>query len=449
MLSPGRLALLASLAAIAACGGGGTTGTTGSGTTGTGGASTTATTSTTGSGGSTTTTTTTGSGGAGAGAPQGCKEFVLTGDPDKAVAATMPPASPGGLAWDGAHYEAVYTGTAPVGFNVYLTLLDPPGTVLSPPGQQSLSLLGSDAVGGPVVVAGDQQGVLWSDRRTGDYEVFFSLLKGNGSKVIDDLRLTSAQGFSLNPALAFDGTEFLAVWQDDRNKDFHVFGQRVSKEGALVGGNVEITKPAPGDSTEAPQIAAGSSNVGVAYLGKEAGVTRVVFQILGPDLAPSGLPPVTFEDAMGTPARPTVVWSFDRYVIAWQDLDTPSHALRAAAVAADGSTLVPPIAVTDPGAHSSRAPRLLPLGDSLLVVYADDRDQNGGYEIYARTLSPALTPLSAELRVTTAMGDSLDPVIAAGPGSPFGDVGILFRDDRAAAQQNIFFTRIHCKSPGP
>jgi hypothetical protein len=313
-----------------------------------------------------------------------------------------------------------------------------------------LSLLGSDATGGPIVAAGDHQGALWSDRRTGDYEIFFSILKGNGSKVLpDDLRVTSAQGLSINPSLAFTGSEFLAVWQDDRNKDFHLFGQRISNEGALVGGNVEITKPALGDSSEAPQIAAGPTNAGVAYLAKEAGVTRVAFQILGPDLAPSAIPPLTFEDAMGKPASPTVVWNFDRYVIAWQDLATPSHAIRAAAVAPDGSTLVPPTAITDPGAHSSRSPRLLPLGDSLLAVYADDRDQNGGYELYARTLSPTLTPLSAELRVTTAMGDSIDPQIAAGPGAPFGDVGIVFRDDRAAAQQNVFFTRIKCKAAGP
>ncbi|MEO7328062.1 MAG: hypothetical protein ABI193_05765, partial [Minicystis sp.] len=424
-----------------------TTGTTSSGTTGTGGG---ATTSTTGTGGAMTTTSTTGSGGSGAGAPQGCKEFVLSGDPDKAVAATVPPASPGGLAWDGAHYEAVYTGTAPVGFNVYYTLLNPPGTILSPPGQQSLSLLGSDAAGGSIVAAGAHQGVLWSDRRTGDFEIFFSVLEGNGSKaLLDDLRVTSAQGLSLNPSIAFNGSEFLAVWEDARNMGLHLFGQRISNEGALVGGNMEITKPAQGDSSEAPQIAAGPTNVGVAYLAHEAGVTRVAFQILGPDLAPSAVPPVTFEDAMGAPAAPTVVWNFDRYVIAWQDLKTPSHALRAVAIAPDGSTLVPPTEITAPGAHNSRAPRLLALGDSLLVVYADDRDDNGGYEIYARTLSPSLTPLSAELRVTSAMGDSVSPMIAAGPGAPFGDVGILFRDDRAAAQQNIFFNRIHCKSPGP
>jgi hypothetical protein len=449
MPSPRRLAPLALLAAVAAaCGGSSTTtGTsTGATTTGTGGMATT----TTGTGGmATTTTASAGGGGSGAGAPQGCKEFVLSGDPDQMLDATVPPASPGGLAWDGAHYEAVYTGTAPVGFNVYYSLLNPPGTLLNPPGRQSLSLLGADGTGGPVVAAGAQQGTAWSDRRTGDYEIFFSLLKGNGTKIIDDLRITSAQGFSLNPALAWTGSEFLAVWQDDRNKDFHVFGQRVSEAGALVGGNVEITKPVLGDSAESPQIAAGPTSVGIVYIAHEAGVARVAFQILGLDLTPSGLPAVTFEDAMGAPAAPTVVWNFDRYVVAWQDTKAASKAIRAAAFAPDGSTLVPPTSISVPGDHASRSPRLLPLGDSLLAVYADDRDQNGGFELYARTLSPALAPLSAELRVTSAMGDSLDPVIAAGPGAPFGDVGILFRDDRTAAKQNVFFTRLKCKAPGP
>jgi hypothetical protein len=448
-----RLALPALLTALAAaCGSGaGSTGTssgsTTSGTTGAGGATSS---TTTGSGGSSTTTTgSSGGGGSGAGAPHGCQEFSLSGDPDHVVDATVAPASAGGIAWDGSHYEAVYTGTAPVGFNVYLSLLNPSGALLTPPGQQSLSLLGSDAVGGPVVMAIDRQGVLWSDRRTGDYEIFFAALKGNGQKVGDDLRLSSAKGFSVNPALAFTGQEFLALWQDDRSMNMRLFGQRVSLEGALIGGNVEITQPPADTADESPALAVGPTNVGVVHVSKGPSTSAIVVRILAPDLTPTAIPAITVEDAMGAPASPVVVWNFDRYVIAWHDLATPSKAIRAMAVGPDGSTLVPPTEVTAPGANHSRAPRLLPLGDSLLLVYADDRDQNAGYELYARTLGPTLAPLSAELRVTNAMGDSLDPQIALGPGGALGEVGIAFKDDRAAGKPNIFFTRLVCKSPGP
>jgi hypothetical protein len=242
MLSARRLALLPllALAGAAACSSNQTTsGTTGSSTTTTGAGGSTATTTTTaGTGGSTATTTTTGAGGSGGSAPHGCQAFALSGDPDAVVDATVPPASAGGLAWDGAHYEAVYTGTVPTGFNVYLTLLGPKGAIVSPPGMQSLSLIGSDATGGPVVAAGNRQGVLWSDRRTGDYEIFFAGLQGNGVKLWDDLRLTNVKGFSIAPALAFTGSEHVAIWQDDRGGDFHLFGQRITMDGVLTAGNV-------------------------------------------------------------------------------------------------------------------------------------------------------------------------------------------------------------------
>ena len=448
MPTPGRLAPLTLLALIAACSSNSNPTSSGTTTTatGTGGG---ATTTTAGTGGSMTTTSSSGGGGSEPMPPPGCQEYVLSGDPDVVVNSAVPPSTPGGIAWNGTHYEAVYTGTAPVGFQVYLSVLNPTGTILSPPGTQPLGLLGADASGGPIVSAGAHRGALWSDRRTGDYEIFFSLLKENGAKVDEDLRISSAVGFSINSAIAWTGSEFLAVWQDDRNKDFHVFGQRIDKDGALVGNNLELTKPASGSSDEAPQVAVGPSNVGVAYVSKGPSGSKLTFRIFPLDLGASPIPPLTIEDAMGEPSAPVVVWNFDRYVVAWQDLSSPAKGIRAVAVGANGAMLVPPAQVTNPGTQSSRSPQLLGLGDSLLLAYADDRDQNGGYEIYARTISPALAPLSAELRVTDAMGDSVYPVIAAGAGAGFGDVGILFRDNRVAQKEYIFFTRIKCKAGGP
>ncbi|HMI84441.1 MAG TPA: hypothetical protein VK550_10130, partial [Polyangiaceae bacterium] len=83
-------------------------------------------------------------------------------------------------------------------------------------------------------------------------------------------------------------------------------------------------------------------------------------------------------------------------------------------------------------------PALLPFGDRVLLVWADDRDGNEGYELYAKMLDRRLEPLGAEMRLTTSPGDSIDPIVAFGPG---GDAGILFSDNRAGAPQT-FFTRL-------
>jgi hypothetical protein len=79
----------------------------------------------------------------------------------------------------------------------------------------------------------------------------------------------------------------------------------------------------------------------------------------------------------------------------------------------------------------------------VLLVWADDRDGNAGYELYAKVLDLRLDPLSPEQRITRAEGESLDPFLAFGPG---GDVGVLFSDNRAGPP-HTFFTRLRCVLP--
>jgi hypothetical protein len=73
-------------------------------------------------------------------------------------------------------------------------------------------------------------------------------------------------------------------------------------------------------------------------------------------------------------------------------------------------------------------------------VYADDRDGNGGYELYARMLGLDAAPLGLARRVTNAPGDSISPVVAFGHS---GTVGVLFRDDRGTAPA-AYFTSLMC-----
>jgi hypothetical protein len=141
---------------------------------------------------------------------------------------------------------------------------------------------------------------------------------------------------------------------------------------------------------------------------------------------------------------PIVVWNRDRYVVAWYDITANPAAIYAATVGEAGNVLTAARAISNPGAFHSRYPALLALGDRLLVTYSDDRDQNDGYEIYERTITPTLAPLSGERRVTDAPRDSVLPFTAFGPG---GDVGILFRDDRNQGNQDLYFTHLTCDMP--
>src|SRR5690606_10447601 len=124
---------------------------------------------------------------------------------------------------------------------------------------------------------------------------------------------------------------------------------------------------------------------------------------------------------------------------AYYDPSSAPHAIYAAVVDEDGKLVVPTRAVTESPRHA-RYPALLSLGNRVLLVYSDDRDDNLGYELYTKMLDDKLDAVSSELRLTSAIGDSVMPKLTFGPQ---GEVGVLFRDDRHG-RQSVFFSRLVC-----
>jgi len=365
----------------------------------------------------------------------GATYIPLLNEPIRLSQDGMTPAGPGGLAWSGISYASAYTVTNE-GFSMRVSMLAPTGDPLGP--EAPIVFQNGDNAGGPLVWVGDRYGVAWQDRRTGDYEVYFTLLGPDGAKVIPDKRLSDADGFSINVSLTWNGQEFIEVWQDERLGLFDLFAQRISLDGEPIGGNVQLTQ-ATVVGNEAPSAAAGLASVGVAWAPGDALQHFVQFRVFNQDLSPRSQE-ISLTDGTTDAVYPTVVWNQDRYVIAWFDKSANPKAIYGAVVDEDGNVLVPAKALTKPGAFRSRYPSLKPLGDRVLLVYADDRDQNDGYELYAEMLDQKLEQSGIEQRVTFAKKDSIYPIATFGPD---GNVGILFRDDRLGSQ-HVFFTRLGC-----
>ena len=364
--------------------------------------------------------------------------FVPTGQQAVRISGPIAPASPGGLAWSGTSYASTYTGTSD-GFAVFRTMIDPLGGPIAP-GEEPITIKSADASGGPIVWIGDRYGFAWQDRRDGDYEVYFTVLDQTGAKVFPDTRLTSAFDFSVNVALTWTGAEFVTVWQDKRDGFFNLYGQRISVDSQPIGGNVPMTTSDGSLENEGPSIAAGFAGIGVAWTVAKAKSHFIQFQTFNTDLSPLSTE-ISLTDGSTDAVYPTVVWNEDRYVIAWYDKSADPKAIYAAAVTEDGALLIPATPITDPGSFRSRYPFLRPLGDRLLLVYSDDRDQNDGYELYSRMISSDLTPVTPESRLTFDTMDSVNPIATFGPE---GDVGILFRDDRDGGEHHIFFMNLGC-----
>ena len=372
-------------------------------------------------------------------------EFIPKDDEPLRISGDIAPAGPGGLAFGSDSYLAIYAGGSE-GADMYETRLDVSGAKLEPT-EQRIALQNADSSGGPIVWVGDRYGVAWQDRRDGDYEIYFTELGATGNKVLVDTRVTNAFDFSVNPDLAWNGTEFVLAWQDRRNGVFEIFAQRIALNGTLAGTAVNVSSGfvLPPFDAEAPSLASGQKSLGVVYASGPSGSQELIFRSLEQTTLAPIAGPLTVSVPGAAAVSPQIVWNEDRYVITWYHRTASpgaERAIYATAVDEEGKVLTPPVRISEPTAgHRSRYPQLLPLGDRMLFLYADDRDNNQGYELYSRMVGADLIPTSAERRLTTAAFDSIYPIPAFGPK---GDVGVLFRDDRLNGTQHVFFTRLGC-----
>ncbi len=362
---------------------------------------------------------------------------------------TLAPSGAGGVAWSGSRYLASFWGYEQGSAHVYFTARNRDGSATLAPATRRVTITEPDAYGAGVAWTGRELGIVWQERRDGDYEIYFNRLNADGEKLGPDQRISFARGFSINPSITWTGEDFVLAWQDERDDavgnrgNFEIYLQRIDRQGRQIDDNIRLTRES--SNSEAPVVAYGGGTLAVAWLDGRTGTpnasgARAIFfaplttslQRLAPD--------IRLTTAGFDAVAPTVVFNRDRWVIAWHDAAERSvdREIWATVRSASGSMLVAPTRLTmDPG--FSRYPSLVGLGDRVLAVWADDRAGNG-YDLWARMFDNALQPLTVEQRVTMAARDSVYPLATLGPE---GDIGVLFRDQRDSRWQ-VRFTRLQC-----
>ncbi len=128
------------------------------------------------------------------------------------------------------------------------------------------------------------------------------------------------------PAVSFDGTSYLVVWNDQRE----VFGQRVSASGALVGGRISIARK---DWIEHATTAAGGGNHLVVWQDKQ-GIFAARVSPAGEVLDPEGRLITPHESLclsggccvrpdLSSGTCPSVAFDGTRFFVAWRAPSTP------------------------------------------------------------------------------------------------------------------------------
>jgi hypothetical protein len=348
----------------------------------------------------------------------------------------------------------------------------------------------------PAVARGDGDWlVVWADGRDGAPGVYGARVDETGLVLDPDgIAITTGSGDQSAPAVAFDGTTYLVVWEDGGGSDLDVRGRRVSAGGVALG--PEIVVAGLSDDQRAPAVAGGTGGWIVAwadYRDRAANGADIYAQRItaGGLLAGAELPITTVAADQGSPAvsygplawlivwedakdggwdirgqvvgedgllvgnhfdvctairdqrRPSAAYTEGRWLVAWEDLRNLTSTgwdIYAQRLLAGGEPEGGEIAVLGHAGEQVR-PTVAETADGWLVAWQDDRDHGTtGYDVYVRDIAKNGNPTGPALVVSTAADGQERPRAAAGGPGAF----IVWTDRRDAddAGADVFGQRV-------
>ncbi|MBV9920715.1 MAG: hypothetical protein JOY78_07685 [Pseudonocardia sp.] len=296
--------------------------------------------------------------------------------------------------------------------------------------------------------------VAWTDQRTTDFDVRASRVTSAAS-VLDPsgIVVTRAASVQSEPAVAFDGTNFLVAWVEDRTLDSHVFVGRVSRNGtALDGGGIDLglgSDPAvafdgtnffvtwehpsqgilgarfdtSGHRLDATSIAIGDGSTpsiafnGTSYLVvfERSGESPNFDDVIAARVNRAGtvLDRFTVAGANAFEDQPTVASDGSGFLVAWRLSTASFNVVRARRVSGNGALLgTGPIALA-PATTDQDSPGAAFAGGRYLVVWTERRAEPRGLDVFGSLLTSAGAAVGTKgFTVSAAPGDQDEPAVA-------------------------------------
>ncbi|MBN2466134.1 hypothetical protein JXD38_10990 [candidate division WOR-3 bacterium] len=344
------------------------------------------------------------------------------------------------LAFDGTNLLVAWEDFRSISsFDVYGARVTPAGTVLEPDG-----FVISQAAGDQYSLAAGFDGenflVAWGDLRSGSkYDIYGARVTPQGTVLdLDGSAITQAANDQYYPVIGFDGANYLVAWEDDRGgSGYDIYGGRVTPAGAqLDPAGFLITQAA--NAQGSPAVAFDGTEFLVAWEDDRNGLdiygARVTLD--GTVLDPTGF---VISQATEDQRLPTACFDGSSFLVAWEDFRNDAAGdIYAARVTPDGEVRDLAGFAISQTAHEQLLPAAGFDGTNSLVVWADYRD-NTRFHIYGARVTPDGTVLEPSgIPITTEPGYQYAPAIA------FDSLNLLvaWQDSRSGSNWDIYGTRV-------
>ena len=267
-----------------------------------------------------------------------------------------------------------------------------------------------------VLFNGEKYFIVWEDYRNGGAPNIYGCRMNPDGNVLDTGGISISFSYSCGPHLAFDGTNYLVVWEDQRYGSLYsdIYGARVSQSGVVLDpGGFPIS--IAGYWQIRPAVAFDGANYLVVWTdgrngqnpdiyGARVNTAGIVLDTIG----------ILISNAPGAQVSPAIVYGNNEYLIAWQDSRNGDADIYACRVTPDGIVLDTAGIPVDTAVNEQSQPALYFDGTNFLVVWQDYRD-GANYDIYGVRINPAGNILdTAFIPIATGINYETNPAISFG-----------------------------------
>jgi hypothetical protein len=297
-----------------------------------------------------------------------------------------------------------------------------------------------------VASSGTEYLIVWADDRNQGargWDIYARRVAADGSHLGDDFLVSDAPGLTNEetPAVAWNGTEYLVVWSDHRKpaRSEDIYGQRVSAEGIQQGANFRICGTGAVASDQVPAVAWDGTGYLVVWedgrdddeRGTDVYGRRVTAAGMptGPDFRISGTSATDDEHA------PAVAWDGTGYLVVWEDSRDSNERgtdVRGRRVAAGGGAEGRDFRISGSKATGDdKSPAVASDGTGYLVVWEDWRMlPDRRTDIYGRLVSAAGALVGDNFRICGAGATMWDWVPAVAWDGAASQYLVVWQDER-------------------
>lgn len=356
--------------------------------------------------------------------------------------------------FDGTNYLVVWEDNRGDPFtDICGALVSPTGTVLGDPLGVAIAPL--HQAHPDIASDGMNYLVVWEDNRNGFYDIFGTRITPSGT-VLDPWGIVVSDALydQVRPSVAFNGTDYLVVWEDCRASHREkIYGARVSPNGAVLDPEgIPIAtddgyhvRPAVGSGGDTCLVVWGDSR-GPRIWGSRVTASGIVVDTLGAPISPG----------ISSEGKPAIAFDGVNYFVVWSDFRNVFPDIY-------GTRVTPSLEILDPlGVAIVLAPvdQELPSiafdGSNYVVAWQDERDLEG--DIYVTRVSPEGVVLDPN---GTAVLDTLHrqqtPDVACGPSGeglivysncisgvhhPYRAYGAIFLETGVAEEPTVDFPSV-------